>query len=340
MRFSKPRPTVLAGRGFNPQRMPSASGTDRVREVVRKGIDVIKKTGFIATLLAWAVMGCAGHDASSGQNTPSGKIIWAHRYQFVRLEPREHCKGATTQANDHPQALERGQLRAALAALRIDKPDEGKTITVFSQAEMETLIAPLLKAFNRAAPGEDIAIAIEGSHPGSLGYRRSVTTARLFIRGADLHVIFGNLHDTIDDYDSPLHIEPTDRRLQPFVPGSRCASADRAFPAIAPTDTVRLYDQAHGARKNWVVVGLAALPRSAEPPGKMALPPASDSSPGALLPAATDSEQVPGKKMPEAATPKEKEIEEKLQILKNLRDKNLITEQEYIGKKRKILDRL
>ena len=37
-------------------------------------------------------------------------------------------------------------------------------------------------------------------------------------------------------------------------------------------------------------------------------------------------------------TPQEKSIEEKLTILKNLREKNLISEQEYIDKKRQILD--
>jgi hypothetical protein len=38
--------------------------------------------------------------------------------------------------------------------------------------------------------------------------------------------------------------------------------------------------------------------------------------------------------------PKGKSIEEKLQILKNLRDKDLITEQEYADKKREIIDSL
>jgi hypothetical protein len=41
-----------------------------------------------------------------------------------------------------------------------------------------------------------------------------------------------------------------------------------------------------------------------------------------------------------AVAPQEKSIEEKLQILKDLRDKELITEQEYLEKKRQILDDL
>jgi hypothetical protein len=63
--------------------------------------------------------------------------------------------------------------------------------------------------------------------------------------------------------------------------------------------------------------------------------------PPAVVPSAKESGRTPELTSPKAAiNPRENSIEEKLQILKNLRDKELITEQEYVEKKRQILDDL
>lgn len=88
-----------------------------------------------------------------------------------------------------------------------------------------------------------------------------------------------------------------------------------------PTEGVTLVD----GRNDWVALDLVP----AAPP------------PAVVAPSAMGSGQTPGVTAPEAAIkPQEKSIEEKLKILKNLRDKELITEQEYVEKKRQILDDL
>lgn len=300
----------------------------------------MQKTGFIAALLAWAAMGCAGHGVLLGKDHPDSKILWTHRDQFVRIEPQERCNEATIKPNGHPRSLPADQLRAALASLRIDRPDDEKSVPVFSRSELDTLIGPLNTAFKRSGPGEDICVAIEGPHPGSFGYQRSITTARIFFQGGNLHVIFGKLHDPVDDYDTPLHIERTDRRLQPFEPGSRCTDGGGKFPAIVATALVRFYEQENTKRRNWLVVRLAEVPKPKESPPPSAQPPAFHSAPETALPEVKNSDQVPKELNPDALEPRQRSIEERLRVLKNLRDKELISEQEYIEKRRQILDSL
>ena len=84
-------------------------------------------------------------------------------------------------------------------------------------------------------------------------------------------------------------------------------------------------------RNDWVALDLVPV----APPQPVAAPGQSVAAPGAY---------VPGQQSPMATSPnpviapREKTIEEKLQILKNLREKDLITEEEYTAKKKQLLD--
>jgi hypothetical protein len=296
----------------------------------------MRKKGYLAALLALIVIGCAHHQKASVQDKQDGKTLWEHRYQYVRLVPQDHCQGAQVIANSHPQDLD-GRLRPALASLRIDLPDLEKTAPVFTRSELEQATGPLLQAFRMAAPDEDVAIAIEGAHPGNYGFHRSIITARLFIQNGDeLHVIFGKLHDAVDDYDSPWHAEPTDYRIKPFEPGSRCQKAGKEFPAIIASPGVQFQQQEGTARKNWLAISLSAPPQPTQAPMPMAMPPATQPPTVTAPPAVHGTEAV----MPKATEPLQKSLEEKLQILKNLKDKGLISDQEYQEKKKEILDSL
>ena len=196
---------------------------------------MISRTGFAAVLLVWAALGCAGHSQTVKPQDPEAKILWSHRYQYIRIEPREHCGESANVANEHPYTLQSGQLKAILDSLRIDRPDEEKTIPLFSRAEKAIMIEPLVKAFKQATADEDVGIAIEGAHPGPIGFRNSITTARLFIQNDELQIVFGKLHEPVDEYDTPFHAVPRDYRLYPFLPGSRCEKAGKKFPTIIPT---------------------------------------------------------------------------------------------------------
>ena len=319
---------------------------------------MISRTGFIAVMLVWAAVGCAGGGQTAKQQDPEAKTLWSHRYQYIRIVPREHCGESAASANEHPFSLESGQLKAVFDTLRIDRPDEEKTIPVFSRAEKDTLVEPLTKAFQRANADEEVGFAIEGAHPGAIGFRRTITTARLFIQNGELQIVFGKLHEPIEEYNTPFHAAPTDYRLNPFVPGSRCEKAGKKFPVIIATPTVRLHEQDGTARKNWLEISLAAQPQPSQVPMPMAMPPAYQTYPRTAPPVyqapaqpappayqaprqtAPSTAQDANRMMPPPAQRPAKTILERLQILKDLRVKGLITEQEYQDKKKKILDSL
>jgi hypothetical protein len=316
---------------------------------------VIRKTGFWAALLALVVMGCAGHDAVSINDKQDGKTFWTHRYQYVRLVPQDHCQGQDTAANSHPRDLG-GRLRAVLESLRVDLPEQEKTAPVFTRAELGLVTEPLLQAFRKAAPDEDVALVIEGMHPGKYGLQRCTLTARLFVRNGDeLNVIFNRLHVPVNDYDSPMGMEATDYRLKPLVPGSRCEKAGEKFPALIANNVVRFHEQEGVPRKNWLTVSLAAQPQPVPAPAPVVAPPVYQASPPAIqAPAQTapPAYQAPRQTTspvqdanriaapPAQQQQPEKTILERLQILKDLRVKGLITDQEYQEKKKAILDSL
>jgi hypothetical protein len=232
-------------------------------------------------------------------------------------------------------------LKSALASLRIDSYDAEKPVPVFTRMEMEVLIDPLIKAFKLATPDEDIAVAIEGAHSSAMGYQRTITTARLFLQDRDLHIVFGKLHAPIDDYDSPLHMEPSDRRLKPFVQGSRCLDGDRQFPVLFPFGTVHFFEQGDTVRKDRLVISLSGVHQPMGTPRATVMSLTNPSLPETAPPAVTDSDnQAPERKMPAGLPSQKLSIEERLRILKHLRDKDLITDQEYNDKKRDILDNL
>ena len=324
-------------------------------------MEVTRLKAFFAVLLVLAVVGCASHGALSSQDKEDGKTLWTHRYQYVRLVPREQCQGADTVANSHPRDLG-GKLRAALASLQIDLPAKEKTEPVFTYYELEKITGPLVEAFKKAGPDEDVGLAIEGMHSGEFGTQRCMITARLFIRNGDeLNVIFGKLHMPVDDYDSPMHIESTDYRMNPLVPGSRCEKAGKKFPTIITTNLARFHEQEGSQRKNWLTVSLATQPQAPPTtPAPASPPPVYQASPQASPPAV----QAPGQTAPPApayqaprqatspavqdtnritpppAQQPAKSVLERLQILKDLRVKGLITEQEYQEKKKEILESL
>ena len=300
----------------------------------------LRKGAIIIVLLSMTIAGCAAGTEPFTPKKPGARILWTHRYQYVRLESRERCGHETITVNAHPATLARDDLTAALAMLRIHYPDEEKSVPVFSRQDLEILIDPLVKAFELATQNEDIALAIEGAHPSPLGFQRTITTARLFLQGKGLHLVFGKLHDPIDDYDSPLHMAPTDRRVKPFEPGSRCLASGGKFPTLLATDNVHFFEQEKAVRKNWLVIGISGAHQLEKTSGTSIIPTSPRLPAEKRSPTTGDSNQTPERMMPAIQTPKGRSVEEKLQILKKLREKDLITDQEYQEKKREILDSL
>jgi hypothetical protein len=206
--------------------------------------------------------------------------------------------GAAT--NEHPAPIEAVRVRAVLQSVRM--PSE-KNEQLFNDTELDEISVPLSRALGRASPQQDVSFAVSGKH-GGFGplAPRTVTTARIFRVDGHLNMVFGLVRH---DWDNTFHATGV---VMPFEPGHRAAPLPNE-PSVA-VDAKR--GTSH--RSDWLVFNelgafeTAHSPASADPPQPRP-----------------------------SATPPASAIEQRLEILERLRQKGMVTEQEYQEKRRAIL---
>lgn len=248
----------------------------------------------------------------------SGGFAAQSQYGYVRVEPIE----AGAAPNDHPAGFTASQIRAVLALQKT-----GRDGTLLNDEELNEIAAPIAAALSKAGPREDLTFAVAGKHGfiGSFAGPRSVTSGRVFYKSGGLNIIFGEVRlQGTDALTASGFLQPS--VLQQFPPGSRTH--------VSPTpDLLAEGGIAYGAsnRRDWTIVAAGGIPlplvvtRTA--------PAATPAAPVAATPGAAPAAA------PAAITP-EQDIERRLTTLKSLRDKGLITEQEYDDKRKEILKSL
>jgi hypothetical protein len=214
--------------------------------------------------------------------------------------------------NSHPITLEADQLSAVLSRVRARSGETDEIIDLFPEKNRAELAAQLAKELRRIDPDQELHL-VSFRHIGTLfSGQRNASAARVFMQSGRLNLILGQIDLFFSEFRDP------DRPVPPMGSRKRATSLKGR---IIPTEGVTFVF----GRNDWVALDLV---RAAPPPP-------------AVAPSAKGSGQTPGITSPKvAAKPQAKSIEEKLWILKNLRDKELITEQEYVEKRRQILDDL
>ena len=285
-------------------------------------------SGMVGRLLAMVVLvvgglqGCASLSKGPA-DTGAGRTIWKVREQFVEVVPQERGVGT---ANDHPVSVSPAELRRYLASVAVLLPGAGAPVPLLSDTELKVLEDAGLKGLSQAAPDEDVTFAVYGYHPALQGFLKQtkVTTGRMFYQEGRLNLIFGIVQREVLDTE--------DRRLNPFVPGSRLTPSilDGRITAVAGGVPFTL------KRPDWLVFAPAgSVPPPAEP---------TKSRPEAVAPVVAPA--APVAPVPEA--PKRvdrpagqtRSLEERLMLLNELKQKGLITEEEYRAKRTRILDEL
>lgn len=276
-------------------------------------------------VLLVAILGGVAGCASTGTGQ-AGEVhvstVWKARDQYVAIEKQDRQKGVAPTANAHPADLSVERLRSALESIEAHPTGKDQTVALFKNPELEILGEKIREGLASAAPDEDVTFAVIGHYPALLGLmqERKVTTGRVFCLDGKLNIIFGDiLRDARDNED---------RRLFPLLPGSRTSSVPGEWMLVAKPDGERFILN----RPDWATFPLAP-PRALVVP-----PPVQQPVPGS----AVISEKVP----PHAASPEKPgksgrtSVEERLIILNELRNKNLITDEEYRMKRQEILNEL
>jgi hypothetical protein len=231
-----------------------------------------------------------------------GKRSWSIR-EFTSIQLVRREPGST--ANQHPSAIAPAVIGQQLAAIQFVSGSVAQRL--FSSDEVAELAAPLSQAIASAGPDDDLVL-LSTSRRGE-GFLSPPTgvTARLFVRDGLLQVLVNDTRlDFINKYRG-TNIEPE------FAFGSRAKAGSAVIQSA----------EGRSIRPDWLALSLAvaANPSTAAP----AVPPAAAAAP-ATLPAA-----------PSASA---EDIERRLTTLKRLRERNLITEEEYQAKRREILRQL
>jgi hypothetical protein len=262
-------------------------------------------------------------------DTPRAVIVlWSANDQWVKVEPQDD---AAASPNDHPAQLANEAISNALAALRIRIVDEDAAgeaqRSVFTAEELRILAPRIASGLAKAGPAQDVTFSTIGSHPraaGGLVKDPGVNAGRVFYDDGKVNVIFGELQS---GYRKRSVYGQRNEDFAPRQQGSRTQAAEHEW-ALAARPGVELHSNAGGVRNDWVEIDGAAVASGAT---------AVSQAPVATAPpAATAAGSGEGS----AATTSGVDLEQRLKTLKELRDKNLISEEAYRAKMQALLSEL
>ncbi len=263
------------------------------------------QAGWLDTLF-----GSAGAQTEAAKPGSKQRLWRLHEFSSVALTPRE----AGSVPNGQPLTLTIEGLRQQLAQVQSVGPAGPQAL--FGTDELAELVGPLVQAFERAGPGDDVLLLSSSRRDAGLLSQPTAVTARLFVQDNQLHLI---VHDArYEFYDAYRGTNVAPR----FTFGARSG---------AGAAVIRSAD-APNRRADWLAIPLsrAAGPAVVQPAAAMT--PAAAAVP---MPAATTP---PARKPLDAAGAED--IERRLETLKRLRDKGLISEDEYQQKRKEILQLL
>lgn len=261
------------------------------------------------------------------------------------------------------------QRNTGLIAGKLEERFRGdeKSVPMFSDKELDILSESLSTGLAQAGPRQDVTFVVVGVHRGmvSFSHDRAFITGRVFVQNGKFNLLIGSLHE---GYSLKV-----DRRMYPFVLGSRQyhapSSRKQAPPAWQPVPMAGLETPTIDGRirHDWLILDTdpeiwkeaVALRKEAGEAAKAALQEASQVRQESTQMSAeqerlrTEMESLKKelqtiKQTPAVApvvtqpTPPaaEDSIKTRLRRLKELRDEELITEDEYRAKRQEILDNL
>lgn len=296
----------------------------------------------LTAVMLLSLSGC-GANLLKSEEPDVKSVIWNHQDQFVRIESQDR-DSIMVADNDHPAKLSANLIRKTLGSLEVQFEGEEKPVPVFSPEELEILGETISKGLAVAGPDEDITFAIAGMHQGQT--TRGISSYRLFVNDDRLNLIIGTLHEK--------YTENMDGSRHPIVPGSRKYTPHAINWKIAPR--IGMKYKTNGAltsdvvtRYDWLI--LNPTPDTFREAAQIWEDSAQFESEQQKIQQKIQKmeqsiEQMKQNSMtgapitaPAPAVPMElNKIEQRLQVLQQLKDKGLINDDEFRAKKQDILD--
>jgi hypothetical protein len=309
--------------------IPAAARTSHRFTRARQGV----ATAALA-LLAAACAQSAAAEQDTLANMPPGRQVWrVSDYGNVQLVPRE----AGAPLNQHPVKFQPEALRAQLEG--VTAMIDGVSRQLFEPQEIDSDIGPLIEAFSRARPDQDVLLVSVARHEGGLFLAPSAVTSRLFYVNDRLNFIVRDTRYDFYDRVRGTNVNPT------WVVGSRTKPGSAVLSRLGATSQ----------RPDWLVFDMTqpAPTPVAQPAPAVVVGPAVTAAPApaaapAVAPAPASRTVAPvvvpvappAAAAPAATTPAATDAEHRLETLKRLYDKGLISSEEYQRKRKEIIDAL
>ncbi|HZR47180.1 MAG TPA: hypothetical protein VFA47_10775 [Candidatus Manganitrophaceae bacterium] len=244
--------------------------------------------------------------AACARPTEPPRYLDEGEHHLIRLEKEKSA------SYSHPADLDLGVWERALESIVVGHPvsllkrifiQKSEIVgPAFTHGEAVFLASRFKAAAERAAPDEHIAFLLS-SKENELS--SEVTSGIAFVKGGELHIIFANHHTSLS---SQRHLQvPRDTTMRPYE--------QDAFHLIAQPHQTKMESGSLERGQEGIVIDYAAMNAPSQP-----------------------ASAEHGQK--EAAVPGETKLEERLQLLKKVRDEGLITEEEYTEKKKELLKML
>lgn len=277
--------------------------------------------------------GTGGRAVVSRGNRSDANVVsevWKNKLEYVRIE---RVDGIAESRNSHPVNLSPQEIRVALSEIQVRR-DKKPPKPMFETEELDRISGPISKALAEAGPREDVTFAVM-SKKGFIGFLNPqlVTSGRAFYTGRRLNVIFGLVHREFEDEFKATGY------LKAFTPGSR-SKQRKADVVVVPA---RYMEFTRAGRNDWIEIdpqawsGMAGAATIASPePSVSTEPERAAAEPFSTAPATESTAAV----AVDPGASRDGGIEERLELLKRLYDKALITEPEYQEKRRAILEDL
>ncbi len=276
----------------------------------------------------------ADYAACAEQTCPPHSLAWsAGEFDQIHL-----VEGAANTHNLHPQILSAEALAKVLVELRQTR--DGEQFRVFNARAAGLFAEGLSTALAKARPQQDLLFLITSKVPtGALIDREFGNSGRAFLDARGLNLIFGEVMvDFIARYEATYSVTHT---VRTFDFGSRSRTAD-----VTLSD-----DRLDHPRRDWVTIPLVTsvdpitgqdriVPAVAIPHRTAAGPQGADAVPVSPYPRAPDPGTAATIPAPVRGGETETTAERRLQALQRLRQKELLSEQEYQERRRAVLDGL
>jgi hypothetical protein len=262
-----------------------------------------------------------GFDTVNGPNVV--QIVWRDGYQFVRIEASEGAPSAQLEAG--PSLGVEG-VKRALNAVRLRK-GSGDPTQAFDAAEINALAEPLAKALAALKPGQEVAFSVRYSLGVLALGQKTITAGRIFPDNGSLDIIFGTVRAPYAGQLIATGMPPT------IQTGSRRRPTQVDY-SVVSEGSVSL---ARSDRGDWAKIAQEAWNTPQIAPAAAVNAPNSTVTPAAVAP---PSRLSPAPE-PDAKNLRDpKDIEQRIETLRRLLDKHLITEEEFERHKNDLLNRL